>query len=203
MSKSKNNATTTVTEEVVETPVETSSETPVETTDETVVETPTEAVEETTVEEVVETPAETETKTESETSAETTSEEVVETPADSETPAETETSDKELSDHERDVKASEEFMSKTYNVRYAPDTNSKRFAVSKTMTMFEIYNMFVNKRTRYVALTSNEDFNYVRDFFNEHPVYYYNVEVGPIARVQFLNRLKSYTDYAVVRWGKK
>ena len=178
MSKSKHRETSFESEKVVETPVETTSEV------ETSIETPSE--------EVVANP---ETSSYSDNPA-TDSES-------SDAPVDQEDSGEELTDHERDVKASEEFMAKTYNVRYAPDTNSKRFAVLKTMTMFEIYNMFVNKRTRYVALTTNEDFYYIRDFFNEHPVYFYDVEVGPIARVQFLNRLKSYTDYAVVRWGKK
>lgn len=199
----------------VETPAE---ETPVEqTTVETPAETP--VVEETSTKEtpadqtVVETPAETpvveETPVESapaeQTAEKTPVEKTVEetpvsedkpaeeeAPAD-ETPAEEVTPPKVTYDHDAE-------MAKIYNVRYAISFASKRFAVLKQMSLNNMYKTYVTNRTCFIACTSAEDYNHIYDFMMNNKVYYNRVEITTLAKLQFLAKLREYTEYAILRW---
>jgi hypothetical protein len=186
----------------VETPAE---ETPVEqTTVETVP-----VVEETPAEQTVETPVVEETPAESapaeqptvETPVEKTVEETPvsedkpaeeEAPAD-ETPAEEETPPKNTYDHDAE-------MAKIYNVRYAISFASKRFAVLKQMSLNNMYKTYVSNRTCFIACTSAEDYNHIYDFMMNNKVYYNRVEITTLAKLQFLAKLREYTEYAILRW---
>ena len=106
----------------------------------------------------------------------------------------------EETEEECHMRESQEFMAKRYTVRHFPDIVSKRFAMTKTWTMFEIYQNFLHHRQSYCGLTNFEDLNYIRNFFHSKPVYYLGVEVGPITMNQFLNKLSDHTEYAVARW---
>ena len=169
--------------------------------------TTTDEVETTNVEnqEVVET-ANTETPVETPAESETVTETPVETPVDSsetvteETPVDFEEDTEESDNSEIENRIIREEMSRTYVVRYSYSAASKHFAVKKTMNLNDIYGQFIKNRTAYVALTNMNDFNKVFNFFMSHQVTYNSMVIPELSKKQFLTRLRTNTEYAVIRW---
>ena len=221
MATKKKTTKTTTTDEVETTNVE--NQEVVETANtETPVETPVDSSEPVTEEETsVETPVESETVTETPVDeAPVTEETPVETPVDEnpvETPVETPvdssepvTEEESPVDSEEDTEESDsseienriirEEMSRTYVIRYSYSSASKHFAVKKTMNLNDIYGQFIKNRTAYVALTNMSDFNKVFNFFMSHQVTYNSMVIPELSKKQFLTRLRTNTEYAIMRW---
>jgi hypothetical protein len=68
------------------------------------------------------------------------------------------------------------------------------------MTLKEIYRYFVTQRTAFVALTNMADYNAIAKAFATLPMEYNTYPIVSLAKTQFLSRLRTNTEYAVVRW---
>lgn len=89
-------------------------------------------------------------------------------------------------------------LNTAYNVKFTYSEASKRFAINRKMTLLAMYDLFVKNRNAFVGLKSQDDFNHISDFMNKYSVLYNYKEIPKAGKRQFLDKLRSATDYVLL-----
>ena len=89
-------------------------------------------------------------------------------------------------------------LQKAYSVKYAFSEASKRFAVTRKMTLLSMYDTFVKNRNIFIGLCSQDDYLAIEEFMNKYVVIYKYKTVTKGAKEQFLRKLRNSTDYVVM-----
>ncbi len=91
---------------------------------------------------------------------------------------------------------SKELMT-SYDVRFAFSQNSKKYAVARKMTLYNMIEIFVKNRTAFVGVASQAAFDHIKDYVLHNPIIYAYQEFTLEARTQFIGRLEINTDYVL------
>ena len=89
-------------------------------------------------------------------------------------------------------------LNTSYNVKFTYSEASKRFAINRKMTLLAMYDLFVKNRNAFVGLKSQDDFNHISEFMNKYSVLYNYKEIPKAGKRQFLDKLRSATDYVLL-----
>lgn len=89
-------------------------------------------------------------------------------------------------------------LNTAYNVKFTYSEASKRFAINRKMTLLAMYDLFVKNRNAFVGLKSQDDFNHISEFMNKYSVLYNYKEIPKAGKRQFLDKLRSATDYVLL-----
>ena len=85
----------------------------------------------------------------------------------------------------------------SYKVRFAFSQSSKQYAAARTMTLYNMIDLFMTNRQGFVGCVEQKDFDHIKDYLLHNPVIYKYQEFKLDGRKQFIERLGTNTDYVI------
>ena len=85
----------------------------------------------------------------------------------------------------------------SYKVRFAFSQSSKKYAAARTMTLYNMIDLFMTNRQGFVGCVEQKDFDHIKDYLLHNPVIYKYQEFKLDGRKQFIERLGTNTDYVI------
>ena len=122
---------------------------------------------------------------------------IAETPTTTEPEAETPVEEEKPTEEQKevvDIEKMKKEMMKEYVVKYSFSQNSRRLAIKKKMTLYNMYDVFIKNRQAFVALVDISDFNKIKEFMLGNACMYNYQVINKTAKQQFLDRLEYNTN---------